>query len=77
MQEKFKIFDDNLLLFESMLSDIKQAKQSIWIEIFRFNKDAMGEKFRSAIYDKLKEGVEIKLLVDAWGTGRDLSLIHI
>ena len=55
MQENFKIFDDNLLLFESMLSDIRKSKQSVWIEIFRFNKDAMGEKFRSLLLEKLKE----------------------
>lgn len=71
MQEEFKIFDDNLLLYESMLDDIHKSKQSVWIEVFRFNKDAMGEKFRSLLYDKLQEGVEVKLLVDAWGTGRD------
>jgi cardiolipin synthase len=71
MQEEFKIFDDNLLLYESMLDDIHKSKQSVWIEVFRFNKDAMGEKFRSLLYDKLQEGIEVKLLVDAWGTGRD------
>ena len=54
--EKFKIFDDNLVLFNSVLEDIKNAKQSIWIEIYRFGKDAMGEKFRMALEDKASEG---------------------
>ncbi len=71
--EKYRIFDDNLVLFNAMLDDIRNAKQSVWIEIFRFGKDAMGEKFRMALEDKLKEGVEVKLLVDAWGTGYDTA----
>lgn len=76
MQGKFKIFDDNLLLYEAILSDIRAAKQSVWIEVFRFNKDAMGEKFRSVLYEKLKEGIEVKLLVDAWGTGYDKTFFE-
>ncbi|MBO5964186.1 MAG: cardiolipin synthase, partial [Bacteroidales bacterium] len=62
--KKYKLFDDNLVLFNSILNDIKNAKQSIWIEIYRFGKDAMGERFRMALETKVKEGIEVKLLVD-------------
>ncbi len=74
--EKFKIFDDNLVLFNSVLEDIKNSKQSIWIEIYRFGKDAMGEKFRMALEDKVSEGLEVKILVDAWGTGEDTTFFE-
>ena len=74
--EKFKIFDDNLVLFNSVLEDIRNAKQSIWIEIYRFGKDAMGEKFRMALEDKASEGLEVKILVDAWGTGADTTFFE-
>ena len=74
--DKYKIFDDNLVLFNSILNDIKAAKQSVWIEIYRFGKDAMGEKFRMALEEKAKEGVEIKILVDAWGTGAETSFFE-
>ncbi|MEE1204041.1 MAG: hypothetical protein UHN59_07045, partial [Bacteroidales bacterium] len=70
--KKYRIFDDNLVLFNNILNDIKNAKQSIWIEIYRFGKDAMGERFRMALEAKVKEGIEVKLLVDAWGTGSDI-----
>ncbi len=76
MQDKFKIFDDNLLLYEAMLEDIRSSKQSVWIEVFRFNKDAMGEKFRSVLCEKIKEGIEVKILVDAWGTGYDKTFFE-
>jgi cardiolipin synthase len=73
MSEKYTLFDDNLKLFNKILEDMKNAKRSIWIEIFRFGKDAMGEKFRLMLYQKAKEGLSIKVLVDAWGTGGDLN----
>ena len=76
MSGRFKIFDDNLVLFNSILEDIRNAKQSIWIELYRFGKDAMGEKFRLALYEKLKEGLEVKLLLDAWGTGADTGFFE-
>ena len=47
--KKYSIFDDNLALFNSILNDIQNAKQSIWIEIYRFGKDAMGERFCLAL----------------------------
>ena len=74
--KKYRIFDDNLVLFNNILNDIKNAKQSIWIEIYRFGKDAMGERFRMALETKVKEGIEVKLLVDAWGTGADISFFE-
>lgn len=73
MNERYDIIDDNLRLYEKILNDIKSAKRSVWIEIFRFGKDAMGQKFRLALYQKAKEGLSIKILVDAWGTGADES----
>jgi cardiolipin synthase len=64
----FQLFDDNNQLFESALNDILQAKESIFFEIYRFGQDSMGENFRSAFIQKAKEGVKIKIVVDAWGT---------
>ena len=34
-----KLFDDNLLMFTSMIEDIKQATKYIYLETFRFNDD--------------------------------------
>ncbi|MCF0210764.1 MAG: hypothetical protein HUK18_05595, partial [Bacteroidales bacterium] len=76
MSSKHLIFDDNLKLFDSMMEDMKKAKRNIFLETFRFGKDSIGEKFRLILYEKAKEGVEIKLLLDAWGTGRDLSFFQ-
>ncbi len=76
MNTKYTIFDDNLKLFESMMDDMSKAKRGIYIETFRFGKDAMGERFRMVLYQKALEGVAVKLLLDAWGTGADMSFFQ-
>lgn len=71
--EKYILFDDNLKLYDAMLDDINSAKRIVFLETFRFGRGAMGDKFLLALYKKAKEGVLIKLLLDAWGTKSDLT----
>lgn len=73
MESQYIIYDDNLKLYDSMLNDIEHAKRSVFLEVFRFASDAMGDKFRLALYKKAKEGVSVKLLLDAWGSGKDIT----
>jgi len=68
-----ELFDDNLLLYASMLKDISEAKTSIYLETYRINDDAIGIKFRDALAAKCKEGLEVLLLVDSWGTSASSS----
>lgn len=67
-EKNFRVFNDPLQLYSSQLEDIKNAKKYIYIETYRFNNDAIGLKFRDALVRKAQEGVEIKLLLDSWGT---------
>ncbi len=68
MYKDAELFDNNLLLYASMLKDIESAKKYIYLETYRINNDAIGEQFRDALAAKCKEGVEVKLLLDSWGT---------
>lgn len=63
-----KLFDNNLDLYSSMLKDIEGAKRSIFLEVFRFNTDSMGENFRNALAFAASKGIKVKVLVDSWGT---------
>lgn len=65
---KFKLFDDPLKFYNSLLSDIENAKHYIYIETYRWGNDQIGVKFREAITAKAKEGIDIKILVDSWAT---------
>lgn len=51
-----------------MLEDIKTAQKYILIETYRFGNDPIGERFRDALIKKAKQGVEVKILIDSWGT---------
>ncbi len=64
----YTFFDDPLKYYHSMLSDIDSAKKYIYLETYRFNNDSIGIKFRDALTRKVKEGVEVKILMDSWGT---------
>lgn len=65
---KSEIFSDNLRLFNSIYNDIETAKHYIYIETYKFGKDTFGLKFKDILTQKQKEGVTVKLLIDAWGS---------
>lgn len=56
-----------------MLEDIREAKQSIHLEIYRITKDSIGQLFRDALAEAAKRGVKVMVVIDAWGTGSSLS----
>lgn len=66
---QYRIIDDTFQLYNLMLGDIVQAKETILLETYKFANDHMGERFRDALTKKAKEGVKIKILIDSWGRG--------
>jgi cardiolipin synthase len=73
MYKNAELFDDNLLLYSAMLKDIEAAKHSVYLETYRINEDAIGIKFRDALAAKCKQGLDVKILVDSWGTSASES----
>ncbi len=68
LKPEYTFFDDPIKFYYAMLDDIEKAKAYIYLETYRFNNDSIGVKFRDALTRKSREGVEVKLLVDSWGT---------
>lgn len=64
----YTLFDDPMDFYPAMLKDIEQASQYVYIETYRFGNDSIGRKFRDALTRKVREGVEVKLLIDSWGS---------
>jgi len=64
----YKLFNDPWNFYNAMLADIEQAKTSICIETYKFGSGSIGERFRNVLIKKAKEGINIKLLLDSWGT---------
>ena len=64
----YKLFHDPWNFYNAMLADIEQAETSIYIETYKFGSGSIGERFRNVLIKKAKEGINIKLLLDSWGT---------
>jgi len=69
----YKLYNDPFRFYFSMLRDIENAQKCIYIELYRFNNDAIGVRFRNTLLRKAREGVKIKILVDSWGTRAGVS----
>lgn len=67
--EPYHLFSDPLRYYNAMIEDIDAARQYIYIETFRVGNDEIGNRFRRALTQKAKEGLDVRLLIDYWGAG--------
>ncbi len=65
---EIKFFNNNEILLQEVLNSIKDAKKNIYIETYRYNKDKFGNLLKKELYEKAKQGVEVKLIIDSWGS---------
>lgn len=65
-------FSDGAPFFASMLRDIEQARQFIFIEFFILRDGVMLNRLMEALEKKALEGVSIKIIYDAIGAGGSL-----
>lgn len=74
--ETYKLFEDPLKFYNAMLNDINMAKKYIYLETYRFNNDSIGIKFKDALTRKSEQGVDVKVLMDSWGTSLPASFFQ-
>ncbi|MBW7847681.1 MAG: phosphatidylserine/phosphatidylglycerophosphate/cardiolipin synthase family protein [Bacteroidales bacterium] len=67
LEEPYHLFSDPIRYYHAMVSDMEAAHDYIYIETYRIGNDVVGVRVRDVLLRKLKAGVEVKLLVDAWG----------
>lgn len=65
--KNFKVYEDPKEVFKEMFKDLKYAKKSIFLETYIYDNDKIGRKILNILTEKAKEGLKIKLLLDAWG----------
>lgn len=63
-----ELITDGEQLLDMLFEDIKNAKESINVEFFIIKKDKIGRKFIEALTQKAREGVEVRLMMDALGS---------
>ena len=64
---RLKLYHDGKSAFETLLDDIKAAKQFIHIQYYIFRNDSTGKRLIAALAQKAKEGLEVRLLIDGIG----------
>jgi cardiolipin synthase len=65
---------NGIQIFPAMLRDIRQARRTVCMETYIFEADEAGRQFASAMIDAARMGVEVRLLVDDWGSSlKDLK----
>jgi cardiolipin synthase len=55
-------------IFPAMVRDILEARQSVNLETYIFQPDRAGRLIADALIAAAQKGVEVRLLVDAWGS---------
>jgi cardiolipin synthase len=55
-------------IFPAMTQEIRQATRSVNLETYIFQPDEAGRMFADAMIEAAKRGVEVRLLIDAWGS---------
>ncbi len=60
-------------LFSQLLKDLETAKTSIHMEYYIWRSDAVGQRILDTLTKKAKEGVQVRLIFDGWGSFRAIS----
>jgi cardiolipin synthase len=63
-----KLLVDGEQTFEAIFQGIRQARSYIIIQFYIVKNDGLGKKLKSALLDKLNEGVKVYFLCDAIGS---------
>ncbi|HWQ80136.1 MAG TPA: cardiolipin synthase [Anaerovoracaceae bacterium] len=69
---KITVLTDGRHKFDSLLKDLNGAQQSINIMYFILKNDTMGRLLINVLTQKAREGIEVRLLIDAMGS-REIS----
>jgi len=65
---RIALLKDGEQAFPAMLQAIRDARSSICLETYILRSDRTGERFADALIERAKEGVEVNVLYDAWGS---------
>ena len=64
----FALFTEGDVLYEAMLASIAAAQHTISLESFLFADDEIGRRFGEALVERVRAGIEVRLLIDAAGS---------
>lgn len=62
------LYTEGDCLFEAMLLAISSAQEQVCMETYIFADDEVGRRFAQALSERARAGVQVRLLVDAFGS---------
>ncbi|WP_345986871.1 phospholipase D-like domain-containing protein [Sulfurimonas sp. HSL1-2] len=65
---RFTMLFEGTEAYSALLEQIRTARESIWLSTYVFKHDAVTAALAEALIAKRREGVEVKLLIDALGS---------
>jgi cardiolipin synthase len=66
--KSFEIFSEPRKIYSRMIKDIREARKYVFLETYIYDRDRIGRTFRDELIKKAREGVDVRVLVDAWGS---------
>ncbi len=73
LHNELQVYHSGEPYFEGLFNDFRQAQKSIHLEFFLYRDDELGEELLDILTERAQAGVEIKLLVDGFGSMFALS----
>jgi cardiolipin synthase len=67
---EWTLFDESGPLIAAMVEDIRRARSRIWMESYIFADDDAAGRVVDALAERAAGGVEVRLMIDAWGSFR-------
>ncbi len=67
-KSNYQIYDTTKSAWEAMITAIANAKKSIYWEVYILIDDEIGNRFFEILEKKSQEGLEVKLVLDYWGS---------
>lgn len=77
IHNRLELLQDAAQKYPRFIADIEQAQHSIHLEYYVWAADAFTEKLKCILIDKVKAGVEVRVLFDPIGSFGDLSWKYI
>lgn len=62
--------------FDSLVSDIEKAVESIHMEYYIWYSDSLGERLLEVLERKARDGVTVRLIFDGWGSFGKISFAY-
>ncbi|MEA4977437.1 MAG: cardiolipin synthase [Methanomassiliicoccaceae archaeon] len=67
---KIKVYTDGRDYYRDLFEDIRKARETINFEFYIIRDDEMGSALINLFIEKLKQGVQVRVMCDAYGFGK-------